>query len=330
MSVQGFDVPYLYNKSVDGHEKVTVFRNMLTLQYPCENKTECSPYVLTLKPGRYMFEIWGAQGGGNNTGIPTQEEGGKGGYSKGKFHLKEEKTFYIYIGSSGDDSGNGGFNGGGALGSVIWLNGSGYNPTLDNYRGPGGGATDIRLIPGELVSVKSIDFYTTYFGGSDSLNSRILVAGGGGGNSDHYGFGGGESGSLEIQKTENATSGNQTGPGTTYSGCDAGFGYGGYTTELNQGISGGGGGYYGGGGASHAYGGSGFINTSFFYTGSTISGDKPIPSPYQINLEEIGHSGDGMARITYFDYAYICTCQSFNQRSYLMFTLITLFHSSNE
>ena len=332
MTIQGFTVPYLYDKTVNGHEKINVFRNILTLQYPCENKLECSPYVLTLKPGRYMFEVWGAQGGGNNTGIPTTEEGGKGGYSKGKFHLQEEKTFYIYIGSSGTDSGNGGFNGGGALGSNIWLNGT-YIDDPDNntnlFRAPGGGATDIRLIPGNLVSIESIDFNTTYFGDEESLNSRILVAGGGGGNSIHYGFGGGETGSLDKHPHEIASSGNQTKPGITYEGIDAGFGYGGFTNQTGQGISGGGGGYFGGGGASHGYGGSGFINTSFFYTGSTIKGNEQIPSPYNINLNEIGHSGDGMARITYFDYAYICTCQSLHQRSYLMFTLISILSSNN-
>ena len=319
MSSKSFGVPYLYNKSVNGSERVTIFNNILTLNYPCPGEDECSPYVLTLKPGRYLFELWGAQGCGLNTGINCSD-GGKGGYSGGNILLKDEETFYIYIGSSGTKSGNGGFNGGGAVGSMMYAN------CTSNCRAPGGGATDIRLLPGKLESLKSFDFNTTYFGDNESLESRIIVAGGGGGNSEDHGFGGGESGATSEGYSETATSGNQNGPGITHSGVNAGFGYGGYTDTEIYGISGGGGGYYGGGGAREAYGGSGFVNKSYFHIGSTISGDQPFPSPYDINSKETGHYGDGMVRITFYDYK-ACTVQKINHKYYFMFILIFIMRS---
>ena len=132
------------------------------------------------------------------------------------------------------------------------------------------------------------------------MRSRIIVAGGGGGQSDEWGYGGGESGASSLDSTEEiASSGNQTHGGITWSGIDGGFGYGGYTKMVYEGISGGGGGYYGGGGATYAFGGSGFINKTYFPTGKTIAGNEPIPSPFEEGSQELGHSGNGFAQITY-------------------------------
>lgn len=90
--------------------------------------------------GYYKFECWGAQGTGTaNTG--------KGGYTQGTIKLNEGDTFYIYVGGKNQ---YGGWNGGGQT-----TEGNG-----------GGGATDIRLIPGEWNS-------------EEGLKSRIMVAGAG-------------------------------------------------------------------------------------------------------------------------------------------------------
>ena len=299
----------------------------ILFKYPCEGSTECSPYIITLERGIYMFEVWGAQGGGPNMGIDSNFTGGKGGYSKGIVRLKELETFYIYVGSSGEPTtGNGGFNGGGAISDEWWLNGNKVgDPTK---RAPGGGATDIRLIKGEPIKLKSDDYYTTYFGDEESLNSRILIAGGGGGNSAECGFAGGEQGCVEQcsmhLKHEKATSGNQTDGGITHNGEPAGLGYGGYTTRPNYGISGGGGGYYGGGGASFGgYGGSGFVNKTYFLSGETISGDKDIPLPNNTQIAEIGHSGYGFAKITFLILKQ-CTmkkCSTLNWKYFALFCI---------
>ena len=90
--------------------------------------------------GYYKFECWGAQG----TGGPAT---GKGGYTSGIKKLNEGDTFYIYVGGQ---SASGGWNGGG-------------KSSIGNG---GGGATDIRLIPGE-------------WNDQEGLKSRIMVAGAG-------------------------------------------------------------------------------------------------------------------------------------------------------
>ena len=300
MTLKWYSKLELENKTVNGEPNLTITAHQITFGYPCEGETKCSPYVITLNPGRYIFEVWGAQGGGNNTGIPSTAPGGKGGYSIGKTILETATTFYIYVGSSGTNTtGDGGFNGGGAVGAARW-----FEDIPENYtaRAPGGGATDIRLIKGTPISNISINYTTTYYGDDESLLSRIIVAGGGGGrNNAGYGYGGGEEGasSFDFNSAEIATSGNQTHGGLTWKGINGGFGYGGYTDKEGEGISGGGGGYYGGGGASLAYGGSGYLNITFFPNGKTIPGNEPIPSPYEGGGKEEGHSGNGFARITF-------------------------------
>ena len=316
-------------KLESGHEitnEIVSFPLEILFKYPCEGSTECSPYIITLEKGIYIFEVWGAQGGGPNMGISSNYTGGKGGYSKGIVRLKSQETFYIYVGSSGEPTtGNGGFNGGGAISDERWLYGtSERDPTK---WAPGGGATDIRLIKGELKNLTSFEYNTTYYGDEESLNSRVLIAGGGGGNSAECGFGGGEQGCAEhctFRKHEIATSGNQTDGGTTWWGEDGGLGYGGYTTVAGFGISGGGGGYYGGGGASYGgYSGSGFINKTYFMSGETISGDKDIPLPYNTLETEIGHSGHGFAKITFLiiNQCSINRCSGLNWKYFALFCI---------
>ena len=103
---------------------------------------------VTLEPGKYVLECWGAQGGYRS----NSSYGGKGGYSTGTLTLTQKTTIYIYVGGSGNSvtsASNSIYPGG--------FNGGGYRY---NYKG-GGGATDIRI-------------------GSASLYARVIVAGGGG------------------------------------------------------------------------------------------------------------------------------------------------------
>lgn len=251
---------------------------------------------VTLKPGKYVLECWGAQGGGrqNDSNIDSAN-GGAGGYSIGTLILLQSTTLYIYVGGMGKSVGSGlaegGFNGGGCA------YGSGTNEPGNG----GGGATDIRL-------------------NQDSLYSRVIVAGGGGGagedSGDVPGYGGGTSGGTSSGHGAAATQ--------TSTGTGGVFGYGAHT-RYDGGA--GGGGWYGGGtnggsqtkptsndssDTSGGCGGSGYVyvassasnypsgcllNSSYYLTDAqTIAGNQTFKSP--TNTNETGHSGNGYCRIT--------------------------------
>lgn len=177
--------------------------------------------------GTYKIELWGAQGGSYGN------QGGLGAYTSGLISLNKDEELFVHVGGQATSI-TGGYNGGG--------NGSAsYNAV------GGGGATDVRV-------------------GSNTLYSRIMVAGAGGG-SDYYasvgsagGAGGGLtglSGSFYRSAGTNtytvATGGTQTSGGigaVGYAAASNGtFGIGG-NSYHNHG-SGGGGGYFGGGGGSY-------------------------------------------------------------------------------
>ena len=105
----------------------------------------------------------------------------------------------------------------------------------------------------------------------------------------------------------------------------------------SDGGGGGGGGYFGGsggtatddhpnGGTGSGGGGSGYISPKhlhFFNTPQLLSGDKSFPSPN--GGEEIGHTGSGAIRITYYPFLlHQITCKSKLFLSHVVF-LISLF-----
>ena len=132
---------------------------------------------VTLPPGRYKLQCWGAQGGtssGSSSGV-----GSRGGYSEGVLTLNETKTLYVFVGGKGASSGKGGWNGGGySSGSSDWTSSGTYGRSRPAC---GGGATDIALVS----STMSYDSYRTNRS-SESLLSRFIVAGGGAGGSYRY------------------------------------------------------------------------------------------------------------------------------------------------
>ena len=276
-----------------------------------------------ISPGSYVFVLWGAQGG--NCGY---NESGRGGYTKAKIALNHSQQFIVCVGGEGSSSYSefveGGFNGGGRNGKSPHAN--------ESCGGSGGGATDIR-IPGL------------------PLDDRILVAGGGGGASEYYfkgdfrgyrlgGYGGGNeggkySGNSDDYHYQNGNGGNQTngGKGGHYnshlynpscSGTDGMKGTGGDgNATAYAGAGGGGGGYYGGGGGADVGsggGGSGYISEEFFYNGKLIPGNTEFPSPYGNN--EVGHSGNGYARITVLLYQSWLSKNYFRSSIALLFTAI--------
>lgn len=261
---------------------------------------------VTLEPGKYVLECWGAQGGYRS----NSSYGGKGGYSTGTLTLTQKTTIYIYVGGSGNSvtsASNSIYPGG--------FNGGGYRY---NYKG-GGGATDIRI-------------------GSASLYARIIVAGGGGsdGSSGYsggyaggvsgargnfgcgsYGYGGSQTASYSSLSAINSQ-----GTTNSSSNCAAGFGFGGFGCYYASGYGGaGGGGWYGGQGTypdgsgdddGGGGGGSGYVYTSstasnypqgcllnssyYLSDASNLSGNESFKSPS--GSTETGHSDNGYCRIT--------------------------------
>jgi hypothetical protein len=140
---------------------------------------------VTLPPGRYQLQCWGAQGG-SVSGSYTAT-GSKGGYSEGTIKLTKTTTLYIFVGGKGTDSStgstsgtvNGGWNGGG--GSVRYSSYSSGDTDGRSYPRPGGGATDIALLSSDMS-------YSSYRNNRSqaSLLSRFIVAGGGAGASARY------------------------------------------------------------------------------------------------------------------------------------------------
>ncbi|HBG2490508.1 TPA: hypothetical protein KPK72_003318 [Clostridioides difficile] len=252
---------------------------------------------VTLKPGKYKLECWGACGGG---WFSEWTKGAKGGYSKGELTLKKETILYVYAGETGcKPFTNGinnwtGFNGGGR----------GANASV----GPkfvlcGGGATDIRLIRGSWSN-------------EQGLLSRILVAGGAGAiSSSDYGAGNG--GGMEGSKGFGYSNAFVTG-GTQYQGGigleDKYNGLFGRANSTGTGQGGGGGWFGGAGGLTYnAAGGSGYALTKDSY--------KPpgyIPtSEYYLENVVMTTGGnttraDGYAKITLLQALPFLTLSSYN------------------
>jgi hypothetical protein len=265
---------------------------------------------ITLGPGEYKLEVWGAQGGtGTGDQAPISRPGGNGGYSVGTITLNAQTKFYIYVGGQGGSlvgGGPGGFNGGGIGGPSEQARGW--------ATGGGGGATDIRI-------------------GTDDLYHRVIVAGAGGGSPSTGGAGaqkyGKEGGGLNGIAGEDQQSPSRTGGGggSQTAGGIKGvygddnstvgtFGVGGIGGQATSNFwygGGGGGGWYGGGGGSSGSGGgggSGYVLTEDSYTppgyalgseyyltdADTIAGNQQFDDPD--GNPETGHSGNGYAQIT--------------------------------
>jgi hypothetical protein len=201
---------------------------------------------VTLQPGTYQIESWGADG-------YTQTAGycGRGGYAAGSITITTTQTFYIYVGGVGTYSTVS------PVPSNTWtFNGGGWSYPANNASyGHGGGATDMRTIGGNWDDVNSLD-------------SRIIVAGGGGaGRNSSYigGHGGGLTGGtgtyFSPDQTGGPTGGTQTAGGTntpwtgfTMATKGKAMTYNGGTLSASF-FAGGGGGYYGGASGRVAGGG---------------------------------------------------------------------------
>ena len=295
---------------------------MPTNFYPILNFSfKSEPYEVRLPPGHYLFEAWGASGSTNKCQETKDlEQRGRGGYTKGVLALDHYRTFFVYVGESGNSDGC-------------------FNAQMKPYEKAStksGGATDFRLDKGENWSIFS------------SLKSRIMVAGGGGATDC---FTGGDAGGLvgedgdyredSVIKSK-AKGGNQKHGGSRGEymddryGYDGRFGIGGSGACPNNftcdGAGAGGGGYFGGGGMAGEGGGAGgssYIsghpgcysidedaeneeelnpqNNPNHYSGLIfnetlmLNGSETVPLPLDPYNNQTGNSGDGYARITFLD-----------------------------
>lgn len=279
-----------------------------------------SVQTATLAPGRYKLECWGAQGGNSNQSNGTYGNGGKGGYSTGILNVSTNTTIYITVGGQGQNGvlntrTAGGFNGGG----------DGYGTHNFGVGGGGGGASDISLTS-PVFSHSS--YFINNIRDTNSLLSRIIVAGGGGSagydvsnNAANGGAGGGTTGQDGLSnRVYHGTGGKQTTFGTGGSSeepnrysVQAKFGCGASASNSTDVAPGGGGGWYGGGlHCDSAGGGSGYVytpttasnypsgcllNSAYYLSNAqTIAGNQSFPSP--TGGTETGHSGNGYVRIT--------------------------------
>ena len=305
------------------------------------NENGCSPYEIYIKRGIYSFECFGASGNDGSSSAIF----GRGGVTYGMIKIPYAKRLFLYVGQKGTMKGPATFNGGG--------NGNCYSFA-------GGGATDVRLNPGE-------------WNDTESLKSRIMVAAGGGGfsstssnfdsnNESINSAGGGltgrngprllTTGSVVIT---NAMGGSQEAGGTAGIGpssesgvyvnvneANGAFGIGGSTI---YGSGGGGGGYFGGGaGKTNPYniglgaGGSSYISgykgcRSVYKDSDTFeTSSSPIHYSRMVFFNsrmsngdpEESHNGEGKINITFIALLPNLSYVNFRSYSFLIFLICAI------
>lgn len=308
---------------------------VINMLYPCQNKSVCAPYRVDVRPGEYQVELWGASGGDavSNTGV--YRRGGLAGYVKAKINIEHSLSLYFFVGSRGYSDSSAAYNGGG-LGPTADVN-------IDGVGAGGGGSTDVRLL-------------------CDDLASRVVVAGGGGGacpfssgadGGSNLGLTG-EDGKIAApssveSKGAEPKGGSQTGPGRGYrrpsgvrsDGMDAVGSRGGDVGSDGTRAGAGGGGFFGGGAGgwtenavSSGAGGSSFANgcsdqstradLPLAYDVVMFKGNEEMVSP--MSAREVGHWGDGFARITAltrpFEFPHTAKNRCFHRRGLSMLMLM--------
>lgn len=203
-------------------------------------------------PAEYLYQSEIQSIGGNYSCPFTSSSAGAGGYASGILNLKTSVELFINIGGKGSYSSStsenlGGYNGGGSS-----ISGDGSNGASS-----GGGATDFRME-------------------SNSLFTRILVAGGGGGSDNFIGTLGGSddgtggAGGLPGQGYFNNGIYNQSSEVSTLKGFSFGYGMSGFKTIAEK--AGAGGGFFGG----YAYDP---LSNSGASGGSSFALNEKIPIP---------------------------------------------------
>ena len=254
------------------------------------------------KTGKYLIEVWGAQGKD-----ASNSKGGYGGYSKGIVTLNKNDVIYVAVG------GTNGYNGGASAPSNY------TSSSRNDYYGTGGGATHIATRTGLLKTLSS------------NVGDILIVAGGGGGgffsiNTSPQawidaGHGGGflgnsshihEGNGISYSTTCTGSGGTQVvgGLSSCASTTAGSFGTGGSSNSSSTKSGGGGGGFYGGGYAGG--GGSGYIgnesltNKAMYCYNCQVSEEVSTKTVSTTNASEVPTSnhakiGNGHARITFIE-----------------------------
>lgn len=268
------------NTQKDGYIILTILETTDTKRYSVGDKvrfnyTGAPQTFIQGNATQVQVECFGASGG-----YIDQES--KGGYAIGTLPLAKVDILSVMVGGMGKAGtlgakGIGGYNGGGDGGS----------PLSDVYYGGsgGGGATDVR-------SVLTDNIFS-----SESLTSRLVVAGGGGGQSSTStpGDGGGWSGTGATALSVDGSSL----PGSQKVGYSLGQGGDGDDATVmndgsNEGNGGGGGGYYGGYGGIKLNNG---INNDISGAGgsSYVAGDTNCPTAHSNGITLTSTSTTGSA-----------------------------------
>ena len=135
--------------------------------YTGSGQTFTAPYT-----GTYKIQCWGAQGGsipGDRYSFPYPD-GGLGGYTSGNIHINKGQILYIYVGQQGSlaNEANCSFNGGGK------------GATNDGACASGGGETDIRIIGGPYNTPSSYKSRIIVAGGGGGCERTYLAGAAGG------------------------------------------------------------------------------------------------------------------------------------------------------
>ena len=282
---------------------------------------------ITLEPGRYFFELWGSEGGGGNKDLT-----GKGAYVSGQISLRQKRTIYIYLGDRTGRNGGGSASKASGGGSTdIRLNNSdtfdGYMSRIMVAAGGGGG----------VIHDNSVGIYTPFGRSGDGGSEESAPV------QYYINIGNGDPSYLTLSTVATQTNGGRGSECLRNSEvCFSSPSYNGSFFKGGDGYYlGAGGGYFGGGGGNHGLsivsfptGGSSYIsgrhgcraintktsNTSFFdmkkdpyhdsglyFTNTTMLSGNSSNIPTLTGSFENGHSGDGIARITYLGTLIPCT-----------------------
>ena len=248
----------------------TLLLGMLAFAAPASATTETFNYTgaaqtWTVPAGvtEATFDLYGAQGHGGCCPF-SAFPGGLGGRATATIPVTAGTSIQVNVGGQGGDD-VGGFNGGGASGTV-GIGGWG-----------GGGASDIRV-------------------GDYGLADRVLVAGGGGGSAGaacENPFSGGDGGGLSGKPGTADTSTVCGGPGGAGGGGGTQTDGGSATSPATEGDFGvgGNGGIIGGGGGGGWFGGGGGYDPA---AGGGGSGYGPPGTVFQTGV----HSFDGLVTVT--------------------------------
>ena len=93
----GLEIKNIEKNKVKCNVEFTTLTGNQTFDFDYKGKED----AISLPKGKYRLEVWGAQGGHNET---TKATGGLGGYSKGEITLTTNDILYINVGGQGEGS----------------------------------------------------------------------------------------------------------------------------------------------------------------------------------------------------------------------------------